>query len=302
MPNEYPLDKDWLGGTDLSKEGDIGVRSPSLPSIEGPLETEPPPLPSFSYSDESRVPIARTFRFEALREVRELVPAEKLQFIPWLAICRLDVTYATGRRAPATGFLIDPVLVATSAHVLYHPDTRYGCAKEITVTPGFQQPRERRRSQTSRIFARNPKWGADSDSFLGALDYGVIAIADRQAFEGFHILQWGQPDSLNASGRFTLSGYPSGMFGQWRHTNGIVGQPGNLAIRHNVMASPGQSGSPLFTVIGQPQPNPVVFGIHSKEASDVPGTYIAKRVTHELIADYRQWKQQFEASGSLLVS
>jgi hypothetical protein len=53
-------------------------------------------------------------------------------------------------------------------------------------------------------------------------------------------------------------------------------------------------------VIGQPQPNPVVFGIHSKESTDVPGTFIAKRVTSELIADYRQWKQRFEASGSLL--
>jgi V8-like Glu-specific endopeptidase len=217
------LDLDWLSGKEPDQHRGFLTRSPTLPSIEGPLETQPPPLPPFSYSDERPAPATRAPRFNALREMREAVPAEKLQFIPWLAICQLDVTYKTGRRALATGFLIDPILVATSGHVVHHPDPRYGFADAITVTPGFQQPRERRKSHTSRDFAPNRKWGADANSFLGALDYAVIAIADRNVFKDFHFLQWGQPDSLDASRRFTLSGYPAGKFGQWRHTDGIVG-------------------------------------------------------------------------------
>lgn len=302
MPDEFPLDRDWLSETEMGSERSFGARALNLPTIEGPLETEPPPLPDFSYSDERPAPLRRGFRSKELRETREAVPAEKLKFIPWQAICRLHVTYATGRRALATGFLIDPAFVATSAHVIRHPDPRYTQAAEITVTPGFQQPPAHRKSQTSRVFAANSKWGIDADSFLGALDYGIIALPDRQAFKDFHYLQWGQPDSLDRRRRFTLSGYPAGLFGQWRGTNSIVGEPGELAIRHNVMATPGQSGSPFFTVVSRPEPMPVVFGIHSKESTEVPGTYIAKRVTHELLADYRDWKQRFDATGSLLVT
>lgn len=260
---------------------------PASMHIESAAEATPP-VPFPVYADEPAADATESLARGPLVELREPVPAEKLSFMPWLSICRLEIVYQSGRRATATGFLTRSGLVATSAHVVLHPDPLYATAAEITVVPGYAQPPDSGMAQVSRTFFRNARWGQSNEAFLTTLDYAAIKLPDPFAvLARFGFLDWDIPADLDPRRDFMISGYPGELQGQWRHASKIVGEPGQWALRHSIMTTEGQSGSPMFVI--SPEKRISVVGIHSKASSLVPGANVARRVTNELIADFANW-------------
>lgn len=279
-PPAGPFKRAWRsifgGGSDAP--GPAPVREPPVTRSVTVGAGLPPPRYSDDGPEEMTRPATRSIPIER----RELVPAEKLGFQPWTTICRLEVTYAAGQRHVASGFLIHPGVVATSAHVILHPDGGIGRATEIAVTPGFDLPPPRRRTLVSRTFRIRDGWGAGPSSFLAANDYGAVLFPDPNAFAGFGRLDWCEPASSDFTGNFAVSGYPAEKHGQWRHWNAVT-EVGEVSLRHVVQTTAGQSGSPLF----QLKDGVVrVVGIHSRTVGD---SNVARRVTDRVLADYRAW-------------
>jgi len=256
--------------------------APATRSVLGGTGAVPPPR----YSDDTAADIEEIIR-PATRSIgvdrRELVPADKLGFKPWTTICRLEITYATGKRCVASGFLVHPAVVATSAHVILHPDPSIGRATEIAVTPGFDQGPPRRRRLVSTTFRIRSGWGDPGpQGFLAANDYGAVLLSDPAAFAGFGVLEWCDPAALDLANNFAVSGYPAEKHGQWRNWN-LVTEIGEVALRHVIQTTEGQSGSPLFQV---KDGRVLVAGIHSRNIGD---SNAARRVTDRVIGDYRAW-------------
>ncbi len=262
-----------------------GVEQVQAPGLAAENVT---PVPFPNYADEPPVAAAESMARGPLVDLREPVPLEKLGFMPWLSICRLEITFQNGKKGAATGFLTRSGLVATSAHVVLSPEPSFGMAMEIAVTPGYPQPADSGAVQVSHTFFRNAQWGQTQDHFLTTLDYAAIQLPDPvPLLARFGFLDWGIPADLDVRDAFMISGYPGEKQGQWRHGSKIVGEPGEQAVRHSIMTTEGQSGSPMFLL--EPGRRIGVFGIHSKASWMLPGANVARRVTNELIADFARW-------------
>ncbi len=280
------------------KSSSTGTEPAKPVALDKPAATEndvifSKPLPKPRYDDEKqkRRFAPRLFKSRTAKgaELREPVPSESLKFRPWICICLLRITYETGEKATATGFLINPMMVATSAHVLLNPD--FGIAREIEVDPGFLQV-EGQISQVARDFRWNREWCAGS--FVAKYDYGVIKLPNPNVCAHCGQMTWCGLDAADLQQPLILSGYPGAKPGQrplqLRHKGNIVDEPGPMSMFHDIMTTEGQSGSPLFFISGS---EARVVGIHSKASTDLPGTNVARRVTREMIDDYGRWAQQF---------
>ncbi len=268
-----------------------------------------------SYADDQQknktwgVPTWRGVNAKSNTDPRERVQRSSIHLSPWNCVCLLRIRYKTFESRTATGFLISPSLVATSAHVLHSPDPACGEAEEIDVTPGYLQPQAQQLSQRATQFRWNRDWGSTFKSFVAANDYGVIKLPRPTLFQSFGYLSWCSPGRLDTNTELILSGYPGRTpekefavepgenrkdHMQWWHKGRIIGVPGKLSVFHNITTTEGQSGSPLFFVDRSgAQPVIRVAAIHSKASSDRPDANVARLVTRQLIDDYAQWAREF---------
>lgn len=216
---------------------------------------------------------------------------------PYRAVCHLVVTYASGPGF-ATGFLIDPGVVVTAAHVLWHPQA--GKAEKVLVVPARQQAGYR---VSQMAFSQDGQlktcadWG--QPAFEPWFDYAAILLADHQKFRPFGVLSYaalntGQIDNLISQGyQCGISGYPAKVRGddapmgsQW-WAKGALKERGDRTLRHVVDTSEGQSGAPLYIQDGGRY---WAIGIHSKEAESGDSN-VARLVTDTLMADVERWRQ-----------
>lgn len=243
---------------------------------------------------------------------RKPVKNSEITYSPYISICRLVITYDTGKEHRATGFLLDGGMVATSAHVIHFPDSNIGKAASIHIEPGFQQPAGNVVSQISTIFRTNEAWGTSPQSFRAKNDYGVIMLRNPTVFHGYGFMNFRAYDNegLNRliaenGNQFIMSGYPGEKNGQWYQIDAIGDERfrGRLSFVHHIHATKGQSGSPFFLMDNSPGgAAPLALGIHSKASSDYPGAFVACRVTDKMIADYQLWADTLGTTGNAPIS
>lgn len=247
--------------------------------------------------------------FRVAQDRRREVQASQFRLLPFSAICRIQIKFP-GINQPyqGTGFLVDPGLVLTAAHVLNDPE--HGPAEQAVVTPGcladkvqsapdlrYEQVVDRGRIRTNVNWGR-PDYRPDND-------YGAILLPDASLFSGCgHFrLKSVSDESLSShasrgTDQFVVAGFPVDKTNGERlwYERGSLLAPAHGFIRHLIDTTSGQSGSPLAAIIVDEitqQKVPVVLGIHSRGGSDQ--TYnVAVRVDDRLIEWVELRKKELE--------
>jgi V8-like Glu-specific endopeptidase len=252
-----------------------------IPALPFPvMADQPPPEPAPDSSLES------TGRESALSDHREAVPGEHLDLLPYSAICHLEVHYRhTGAVQSATGFITRNGLIATSAHVIWHPDARIGHAERIVVRPGH--PKVSGVERIAQRFFINESWGRDG--FSSAFDYAAIWLPDHQELrKRFFCLDLCPPAAFKTVGPFTIAGYPGDADKkgrQWRQSGELQAQPDRSILYHRIWTSAGQSGSPMFLTKAVDK-RILVVGVHSAAIGSVNA---ARQVTGPMIETFDRW-------------
>lgn len=256
-------------------------------------------IPDFKYASEPKKKIwEKWFDFRKDPEIftekfaswPEL-ESDDIRLPPFQSICRLSIKYHEDKikTYKATGFLLNPSLVVTSAHVIQHPDGLN--AKEITVHPGYGAFINEQRSFS---FKKCSEWGQSTGSIVPANDYGAILLEDSSLFANYWPLELVVSNTVKlkalvASGReFAISGYPVGSNLQVQTVGKLLDPRPNM-FYHRVRAEWGHSGSPFFVVTKGPPITALVIGIHSKVAEDVSNAWAAARVTDRMRLEIREW-------------
>lgn len=216
------------------------------------------------------------------------------QAFPHRAIAFLDS--AEGR---ATAFVVSPYAALTNGHVVWNDRSRE-FSRNLEVAPGqFESggrvffPYGRR---TAVRLATNPGWVATAKI---QYDYGA-AFFD-QPFTGlstFMPLAFDVKPAVGAEVR--VAGYPGAVRGaatvsQWLDADKVVSVLGRL-LRYKVDTSPGNSGSPVWQVLGGGQVRAIA--VHSTGDTTNSGNSAARLVAEnfELISDWLAWTP-FERDG-----
>lgn len=242
-------------------------------------------------------------------DLRKPVTSTDLRGAPFGAVCKIVAKFAGGEKSLGSGFLVDPALVLTAAHVVHHP--KFGRATELLVAPGCfsdtipDQPDERFAQVVSGSALRtHEKWlRPRSDP---EFDYGAILLPDRVKFLpcGKFALRSASENALQRNLRehatnFMVAGFPVDKGGgtqQW------YGQGPLFVIKqkwfgHLVATIEGQSGGPVGGMAKDPataRSIPIAFGVHSRGSADTRYN-IAVRVDTEFLEHVKLWKRELDA-------
>jgi V8-like Glu-specific endopeptidase len=252
----------------------------------------------------------RGFVDEELNDLRLPVNRLELRALPFSAIAHIVSEFgATAGREQGTGFLIEPGIALTAAHVLHSPTS--GPASRIAFTLGCRVE--------GIAFGPNPRYSMSIDAarwripeawsegnFGEEVDYAAIFLPDGHGTEacGHLILDNVQAEFLDKRANYEtttllVAGFPYDKpYGSLWFARGTLRSVGERVIRHLVDTTRGQSGSPLFAVgleRATGQKIPIVFGIHSRAGF---GNFnIARRIDAGLLRDLKRWKSQFGVAG-----
>lgn len=254
-------------------------------------------------------PIDPTKKIPTRVDLRKPVTSTALRGAPFGAVCKIVAKFAGGERSLGSGFLVDPALVLTAAHVVHHP--KFGRATELLVAPGCftdtipDQPDERFAQVVSGSALRtHEKWlrpGSDPE-----FDYGAILLPDRVKFLpcGKFALRSASENALQRNLRehatnFMVAGFPVDKGGgtqQW-YAQGPLFIIKQKWFGHLVGTIEGQSGGPVGGMAKDPataQSVPIAFGVHSRGSADTRYN-IAVRVDAEFLEHVNLWKRELDA-------
>ncbi|WP_437307925.1 trypsin-like serine peptidase [Sorangium sp. So ce388] len=243
------------------------------------------------------------------RDERELVGAQKLSTFPYRAICALKITPFPGAPPIAgTGFFIHPRVVITAGHCIYsskyliaNPDNK-GWPVSVEVIPAMNGAAANPcpHGSTTVTYSTNPGSFRVHSGLLGNFDatpcdYGALLLrSDLGANLG--AFPYEEAATLPLAGvQATLAGYPERirnpvereLSGEQMCEHTLAGVTLSLSpvVSYDLDASPGQSGSPVWTNVANSQH--VVVAVHCKfeRGRDNCG----RRITSEVVDDFRSW-------------
>ena len=243
--------------------------------------------------------------FEMPSDLRLPVSGAELHALPFSAIAHIVSDFgAVSGPEQGSGFLIEPGIALTAAHVLHSP--RGGPAASIDFTPGCraagiaQGPNRRSSIKVGAASLRVPEaWLQGNYDEEG--DYGIIFLPPGHGTEacGHLVLDDVNAEFLERRARYDtptylVAGFPyEKAFGSLWFARGSLRSVSEHVIRHLVDTTQGQSGSPLFAVgleRATGRKIPVVLGIHSRAGF---GNFnIARRIDAGLLRDLKRWKAQ----------
>jgi glutamyl endopeptidase len=210
------------------------------------------------------------------------VRIQNTQNEPWRLICTLWITFKTGRRYRATGFLIGPGTVATAGHCVYLANEG-GWAREIEVIPGANGTQRPYGSAKSSSFRSVAGWVRDEKR---ASDYGCIILPTGSFPDlGHLVISALETDALKAA-PVVVAGYPGDkppgqLWGMGRRLKAIT--PTRLMYDIDTMG--GQSGAPVYLKVGG---NRRVCGIHDHGGSR---GNTAMRITEAVYKNLEAWSR-----------
>jgi VWFA-related protein len=203
----------------------------------------------------------------------------------------------------ATGFLVGPYMALTNGHVVWD-DVRRQFARNLVAVPGqsrggADQPHGTR---TAVRLATNPGW---VETAKIQYDYGA-AFFDTP-FAGISTYMPLAFDVSPAAGsQVRVAGYPGAVKGsdtldQWVATDKVVSVQGRL-LRYRVDTSGGNSGSPVWQVLGGGQVRTIA--IHSTGDPTNSGNSGARLVgdNFELLTDWLSWTPQTRKGLNLTIN
>jgi V8-like Glu-specific endopeptidase len=232
-------------------------------------------------------------------DTRTLIGEADLQRLPFSAIGIIVATFASGDRRQGTGFLVDPGIVLTAAHVLR--DHKLDWAVELEFLPGCAFARNQAVVVDASRYRVSGRW--DPRSIPLTADYGAIFLPDRDRYAGCGVFTIAPiaPSFVERHERlgtkdFMIAGFPGDKpFGSMWVGGDTIAPRGATTMRHRIDTIVGQSGAPLFAAVDDPATQrrlPLAIGIHSR-GSSAPGEANqyneARLVDGGLIEDLNRW-------------
>jgi VWFA-related protein len=206
-----------------------------------------------------------------------------------------DTRSATGAslHGRATGFLVGPYMILTNGHVVWNGERRE-LVDNLTITPALSDGAAPPPfgSRNAVRLATNPGWVA-----TGKIQYDYGAAFFDTPFSGISTYMPLAFDVSPAAGSTVrIAGYPATVRGaatqgQWSSADKVVSVQGRL-LRYKVDTSPGNSGSPVWQVLGGGQIRAVA--IHSTGDPTNSGNSGARLVSQnfDLLSEWLSWTPQ----------
>lgn len=238
--------------------------------------------------DRTRVPNTRAFPYH---------------LISYLSYQTTHLGSPTGGRA--TGFLVSPHAILTNGHVVWDEEKRE-LARNLAIVPGqyesalgVEQPAGTR---TAVRLATNPGWVATRK-----IEFDYAAAFFETPFPGISTFMPLAFDVSPAAGSMVqVAGYPQDVGktvskSQWTHSDKVVAVLGRL-LRYKVDTSPGNSGGPVWQVLGGGQVRAIA--VHSTGDTTNNGNSGARLVSQnlELIAEWMRWTPQTRSGLNLTIN
>ncbi|WP_437710591.1 trypsin-like peptidase domain-containing protein [Sorangium sp. So ce448] len=255
--------------------------------------------------DSERMPaVAQPIGFDT----RTFVDAQDLSTFPYSAICALMITPSPGAEPiGGTGFFIHPRVVITAGHCVYNLNyfnanpSNNGWPVSVEVIPAMNaaaaNPRPHGYEIVTYIESDNPfRVHAGLLGHFDAMpcDYGAILLSsDLGANLGAFPCEPAATLPL-VEVPATLAGYPYSVESEvtaldggrmCRQSLSSVTLGLSPVVSYEFDTSPGQSGSPVWTNVGNHQH--VAVAIHCKFGSRLDNC--GRRITSEVVDDFRTW-------------
>ncbi len=238
--------------------------------------------------DRTRVPNTRAF------------PHQLISYLSFLTTLRGQPAVSR-----ATGFLVGPYVLLTNGHVVWDGEKR-ALVRNMTIVPGqyesslgIEQPAGVR---SAVRLATNPGWVA-----TGKIQFDYAAAFFDTPFAGISTYMPLAFDVSPAAGSTVhVAGYPGEVSkketkAQWTHSDKVVGVLGRL-LRYKVDTSPGNSGSPVWQVLGGGQVRAIA--VHSTGDTTNNGNSGARLVAQniDLISEWMRWTPQTRNGVNLTIN
>lgn len=202
--------------------------------------------------------------------------------------CSLEITTATGVRSAATGTLIAPRVVLTSAHSLYMPNLG-GWVKSVAVAPGRNGDSKPFGQIEATEFRCTKQW---TESQQKDNDYGVIILPKEFAGVRYRSPQM-LPDNDFERLLIGITGYAldKDIGAMWSDVGYVDAVRGNV-IFYSTSTSHGMSGAPIEVMAGGlHQAKLVAIHTHSGSANGNEGI----RFTQKVLSDLQHWISESES-------
>ncbi|HYU32550.1 MAG TPA: VWA domain-containing protein [Thermoanaerobaculia bacterium] len=223
-----------------------------------------------------------------------------------ISFLSFDTTAPNGASQPAraSGFLAGPYMVLTNGHVVWD-DVRRQFSRNLVIIPAQSGPGGVNRpfgTRTAVRLATNPGW---VETAKIQYDYGA-AFFDIP-FSGISTFMPLAFDVNPAAGsQVRVAGYPltvkgSTSYDQWVASDKVVSVQGRL-LRYRVDTSGGNSGSPVWQVLGGGQVRTIA--IHSTGDTTNNGNSGARLVSDnfELLSEWLSWTPQTRSGLNLTIN
>jgi glutamyl endopeptidase len=208
---------------------------------------------------------------------------------PGRAIAYLVMIWVDNTQGSCTGWYVGPRTLATAGHCVYNtnPGSGHGWAKSITVYAGRNGASTPYGTATSHRVFSVTGWTSSADTNY---DFGGIqtneTTGNTVGYFGMTVLA-----GNTFPGAYTVQGYPGDKPAatMWK-MSGAITNANNNRIWYNMDTYGGQSGSPLFRVVGSKYYG---YGIHTYAAglSPYPNSgNSATRITQTVFNTFAAWK------------
>lgn len=198
---------------------------------------------------------------------------------PFKYICKLFITWASGKKDTGTGFFINKRCIATSGHVVFKK--KHGWAKSITVVPGMSGRNAPFGSIVSDKFYSVYGWFRDNDKDY---DHGCIILPSNSMYQkvrGFfkHKATVGLPTIHTCGYPYDKSRIKPNT--QW-YSRGKSNKRTEFRFFYMADTNRGHSGSPVWIIN---KSSYYVTGVHSY--GGCPNSCI--RVQGYVLDRWREW-------------
>lgn len=241
----------------------VDTQQPSAPAVESASKADEVSADQLEDVDWSQVPVEGNIDDPAFEsETGGIVPfkvigqddrqeVDNTSQYPYSAVCKLLIAFdqnGTTKAYVGTGFLVSPDTVMTAAHCLFDHDSKLGWAKSIRVIPGAASGLEPFGAVSESRNLYVPKaWTTHQSTDY---DFGLIKLSQPLGEKAGYLKLITFPDAFQKN--LSLAGYPfytgedPDTLRQYTAIGAALSKQGARTLLHNIDASSGQSGSPIF--------------------------------------------------------